>query len=198
MESHTRLLWQESSDPQAGGHIKATAFITSSLSRRLATDRGAPTTSWEIGPGLSPSRNSYHFGTGQKGPDAALSVLLTNRKEKHHEKDQLSSDSHVLSCLMGNTQNKREPTRFAVLPFEDILGNGHTITLAFTQVMLSRLSREETLVARLAKPEKPVQGNRETAIGLKERKMLPCCLQGASSMLRPTRAVPGYRLQPRP
>ena len=34
----------------------------------------------------------------------------------------------LLPCLMSNTQNKREPTRFAVLPFEYILGNGNTIT----------------------------------------------------------------------
>jgi len=84
----------------------------------------------------------------------------------------------LLPCLMGNTQNKREPTRFAVLPFEDILGNGNTITLAFTQLMLSRLSREETLVARLAKPEKPVQVDRENAIGLGRKQNASLLLAG--------------------
>ena len=56
----------------------------------------------------------------------------------------------LLPCLTGNAQNKREPSRIVVLPFKDILGSSNASTLAFTEVLLSRLSREEKGVARLA------------------------------------------------
>ena len=70
----------------------------------------------------------------------------------------------------GNAQDKRDPIRMAVIPFEDILGNASPDATKFTQVLLSHLSREEKLAARVAKPDKPgTVLDRETALALAKK-----------------------------
>ncbi|MCI0419427.1 MAG: hypothetical protein L0312_09430, partial [Acidobacteria bacterium] len=61
----------------------------------------------------------------------------------------------LLLAVEGNPQGKREPIRMAVIPFEDVLGNASPDAMKFNQVLLSHLSREEKLAARVAKPDKP-------------------------------------------
>ena len=74
----------------------------------------------------------------------------------------------LLLAVQGNAQDKREPIRMAVIPFEDILGNPDATK--FTQVLLSHLSREEKLAARVAKPDKPgTVLDRETALALAKK-----------------------------
>ena len=73
-------------------------------------------------------------------------------------------------AVVGNAQDKREPIRMAVIPFEDILGNASPDAMKFTQVLLSHLSREEKLAARVAKPDKPgTVLDRETALALAKK-----------------------------
>ena len=76
----------------------------------------------------------------------------------------------LLLAVQGNAQDKREPIRMAVIPFEDILGNASPDAAKFTQVLLSYLSREEKLAARIAKPDKPSTVlDRETALALAKK-----------------------------
>ena len=77
----------------------------------------------------------------------------------------------LLLAVEGNAQDKREPIRMAVIPFEDILGNATPDAMKFTQVLLSHLSREEKLAARVAKPDKPGTTvlDRETALALAKK-----------------------------
>lgn len=76
----------------------------------------------------------------------------------------------LLLVDVSNAQDKREPIRMAVIPFEDILGTTSPDATKFTQVLLSHLSREEKLAARVAKPDKPATVlDRETALALAKK-----------------------------
>ncbi len=76
----------------------------------------------------------------------------------------------LLLAVEGNAQDKREPFRMAVIPFEDILGNASPDAMKFTQVLLSHLSREERLAAKIAKPDKPgTVLDRETVLALAKK-----------------------------
>ncbi|MCI0624911.1 MAG: hypothetical protein L0387_25265, partial [Acidobacteria bacterium] len=76
----------------------------------------------------------------------------------------------LLLAVEGNPQGKREPIRMAVIPFEDVLGNASPDAMKFNQVLLSHLSREEKLAARVAKPDKPgTVLDRETVLALAKK-----------------------------
>ena len=83
----------------------------------------------------------------------------------------------LLLAVGGNAQNSTQPVRVALLPFVDLLGKPTPQTAAFTDLLLSRLIREDELLVKIAVPEKPGSVlDRETALNLGKK-------QGASLLL---------------
>lgn len=83
----------------------------------------------------------------------------------------------LLLASGGNAQNSKQPVRIALLPFVDLLGKPTPQTAAFTDLLLSRLIREDGLLVKIAVPEKPGGlPDRETALNLGRK-------QGASLLL---------------
>jgi hypothetical protein len=83
----------------------------------------------------------------------------------------------LLLAASGNAQNSGQPVRVAMLSFVDFLGKPGPQTLAFTNLLLSRLAREDDLLVKMAVSDKPgVPLDRETALNLGKK-------QGASLLL---------------
>jgi len=83
----------------------------------------------------------------------------------------------LLLASGGNAQSSKQPVRVALLPFVDLLGRPTTQSAAFTDLLLSRLLREDELLVKIAAPDKPgAVLDRETALNLGKK-------QGASLLL---------------
>src|SRR5262245_52230441 len=86
----------------------------------------------------------------------------------------------LLLVLGGNAQSSKQPVRVTLMPFVDLLGKPTPQTAAFTDLLLSRLMREEALLVKSAVPEKPGGVlDREAALNLGKK-------QGASLLLMGT------------
>ena len=83
----------------------------------------------------------------------------------------------LLLASGGNAQSGKQPVRVALLPFVDLLGKPTPQSAAFTDLLLSRLIREDGLLVKIAVPDK-LGGvlDRETALNLGKK-------QGASLLL---------------
>jgi hypothetical protein len=83
----------------------------------------------------------------------------------------------LLLAVSSNAQNQGQPIRVVVLPFVDLLGKPGSQAAAFTDLLLSRLAREDELLVKMAVPDKPgAVLDREAALNLGRK-------QGASLLL---------------
>ena len=83
----------------------------------------------------------------------------------------------LLLASGGNAQNSKQSVRVALLPFVDLLGKPSPQAAVFTDLLLSRLVREDELLVKIAAPDKPGGVlDRETALSLGKK-------QGASLLL---------------
>jgi hypothetical protein len=83
----------------------------------------------------------------------------------------------LLLSVSSNAQHQGQPIRVAVLPFVDLLGKPGSHAAAFTDLLLSRLAREDELLVKMAVPDKPgAVIDREAALNLGRK-------QGASLLL---------------
>jgi Curli production assembly/transport component CsgG len=73
----------------------------------------------------------------------------------------------VLLSVSSNAQHQGQPIRVVVLPFVDLLGKPGSQAATFTDLLLSRLAREDELLVKIAVPDKPgAVIDREIALNL--------------------------------
>ena len=111
-----------------------------------------------------------------KAARAAASSVPAGAERRKDERDQLSSDRSAVACIGKQRTKQKLPVRVALLPFVDLLGKPTPQTAAFTDLLLSRLIREDELLVKITVRKARNVLDRETALNLGKK-------QGASLLL---------------
>ena len=93
----------------------------------------------------------------------------------------------LLLSVSSNAQHQGQPIRVAVLPFVDLLGKPGSQAATFTDLLLSRLAREDELLVKMAVPDKPgAVIDREIALNLGRKQGASLLLLGRIEAVRDT------------